>query len=257
MNRICQKLGEQMGALYECGEKSDGLLQIRTPFMYPDGDYVDLYLRQGAGSATLTDYGETLRWLEMQSGALQITSKRRRLINDVCMTQGVEFFQGALVSRLESEDEIAQSVVRLGEACVRVSDLWFTFRNRSVETTGEEVESFLDERGIPFDRNVKLPGRSGKSWRVDFQTRTSQQSSLIKLLTTGSRSSASTLSKTTLAMWVDLSNFRLGESRMQFITLIDDTVDVWRDEDFQLVENASTVARWADPDDFEEQLRAA
>jgi hypothetical protein len=45
----------------------DGYTRIRTPFLYPDGDVIDVFFRGGEDVATVSDLGETLRWLKMQS----------------------------------------------------------------------------------------------------------------------------------------------------------------------------------------------
>ncbi|AIA55747.1 hypothetical protein Acaty_c1888 [Acidithiobacillus caldus ATCC 51756] len=47
------------------------------------------------------------------------------------------------------------------------------------------------------------------------------------------------------------------QPRLTFVSLFDDTEDVWQDEDFRLVQDLSTVARWSRPDEFETDLRAA
>jgi hypothetical protein len=50
---------------------------------------------------------------------------------------------------------------------------------------------------------------------------------------------------------------RVGPEALRFISLFDDTSDVWTEEDFRLVEDLSTVTRWSRPDEFEGELRAA
>ena len=56
-----------------------------------------------------------------------------------------------------------------------------------------------------------------------------------------------------------LSHLKLTQTHLGFVSLFDDTEDVWREEDFQLVEGGglSEIARWSRPDEFERILRAA
>jgi hypothetical protein len=42
------------------------------------------------------------------------------------------------------------------------------------------------------------------------------------------------------AMWHDLSYLKVGKEAIQFISLFDDTVDIWSQEDIQLVEQDVT-----------------
>ena len=55
----------------------------------------------------------------------------------------------------------------------------------------------------------------------------------------------------------DLNQLAAGPEALQFVSLFDDTVDVWRDEDFRLAEQLSTVTRWSKPDEFAEVLISA
>ncbi|MFB6264694.1 MAG: DUF1828 domain-containing protein [Bradymonadaceae bacterium] len=257
MRRVCDRLGEQLGALYECAEMENGeRTRVRTPFLYPDGTYIDLYVSDGE-PITVSDLGETLRWLDLQTHSSLMTPKRRGLVEDVCTTHGVDFFKGMLVVRTEDE-ELADAVVRLGEAAVRVADLWFTFRRRSVQSTSDEVDAYLEEIGVPHERNKKIPGRSEKSWKVDFHTRTRARTAYVDVLTTGSRSNASRLVDHAVAMWHDLSHLEAtSDTPISFVSLFDDTIDVWREEDFAQVEELSEVAFWSDPEGFGDLLTAS
>lgn len=57
--------------------------------------------------------------------------------------------------------------------------------------------------------------------------------------------------------WHGLNHLRLGQEPMGFVSLFDDTLDVWRAEEFRLVEEISTVARWSAQDEFVGLLAAA
>ena len=205
---------------------------------------------------TLTDLGESLRWLRMQTPSSKRSPRQRKLIEDVCLTHGVELFKGMLVARTSSAADLAGAVANLAQASMRVADVWFTIRTRSAQSIADDVDEFLSEKSISHDRLVKLPGRSGRIWNVDFQTRTDTRSSLVSVLSTGSRSAARSVAEHVLAGWHDLSHMR-GQQSIQFVSLVDDTADVWSGEDLKLVESLSEVARWSRPDEFEALLRAA
>lgn len=68
MKPPCVLIQEQMGELFRCVEVGD-CIRIRTPFMYPDGDYIDIFWEPNNGGETITlsDLGETVRWLKMQT----------------------------------------------------------------------------------------------------------------------------------------------------------------------------------------------
>lgn len=251
----CESLGQNLGALFSCSEVN-GLTRIRTPFLYPDGDIIDLFVQDQNGSVTITDLGETLRWLRAQTISPRRSPKQTKLIEDVCLNHGLEFFRGMLVARVKPGDNLSAIALRLAQGAIRVADIWFTMRTRSVETVTDEVDVFLTEKNIAFERNQPLMGRSGRTWRPNFHTRTPNRSSLVYVLSTGSRAAARNVTEHVLASWYDLNHLRIGPESLQFVSLFDDTMDVWGEQDFNLLKDLSVVARWSQPEEFVEVLAA-
>ncbi len=145
----------------------------------------------------------------------------------------------------------------VAQAALRVADLWFTMRTRTVENIADEVTDWLTERKISFDRSVSYAGRSGRKWTVDFQTHLPRRTSLVFLLATGSRAAARRVSEHVLAGLYDLSHLKAVQPQLSFVSLFDDTQDVWQEEDFRLVQDLSVIARWSRPDEFAAILEAA
>jgi hypothetical protein len=255
MSPICEQLTTSVGALFTCSPLN-GYIRIRTPFLYPDGDVIDLYYEEKQGIATITDLGETLRWLRMQTMSEHKSVKQRQLINDICLNHGVEFYRGTLTVRLKPGDDFAQAVTRLAQAALRVSDLSFTFRSRSTESFADEVEDLLRSRQVQFERKPPIPGRSGTIWRPDFHARLPNQSAFVSVLSTGNRATAKEIVAYATAEWFDLSNWAVGPEAVKFISLFDDTTDVWTEEDYRLVKEISDIAYWSRRDEFLEKLAA-
>ena len=250
---LCETLSKNLGALFSCVDVN-GFTRIRTPFLYPDGDVIDLFVQNLNGAMTITDLGETLRWLRSQSIAPRRTPKQTKLIEDVCLNHGLEFYKGMLLARVKSDDNLASITMRVAQGALRVADIWFTMRTRSVESVTDEVELFLGEKEVPFQRSQPLIGRSGKTWRPDFHIRMPNRSSLVYVLSTGSRAAARGVVEHVVTSWYDLNNLRVGPESLQFISLFDDTMDVWSTEDFNLLQDLSVVAQWSQPDAFLQTL---
>ena len=255
MRDLCAELNSEMGGMFSC-RQSGQLNKIRTPFLYPDGDIIDVFCKENEGSITVTDLGESTRWLRMQTTAPKRSLKQNKLIDDVCKTQGVELFKGMLQTRCREGESLAEAVTRVSQAAIRVSDLWFTFRARSVESVADEVADFLGDISLPFERAKTFTGRSGTGVKVDFYVRAPQASSMINVLSTGNKSSARPIVNHVLRNWYDLSGITTSPDAPKFISLFDDTSDVWSDGDFTLLEELSTVARWSRPDQLQELLAA-
>ena len=252
---ICVFLGESLPPLFECSPAPLEGVRVRTPMMYPDGGIVDVFVLERDDGYSVTDFGEALGWLYLQSVSRNRTRRQQLLIEDVCQTLSVELFRGQLILRNARTDELGDAVIRMAQAVVRVSDIWFTMRSQSLQTTSDEVEEWLGEKRIPYERGVRQQGRSSKDWTIDFRTRT-ERTSLIFLLGTGTRGAVSRITEHVLAGCVDLSYLKSTHPNLTFVSLFDDTQDVWRDQDFRLVEDHSEVAYWSRPDTLERILVA-
>jgi hypothetical protein len=253
---LCAVLHADHSPLFVCGPGAKEGVRVRTPFLYPDGGVIDVFVIPRDGRFEVTDFGEALGWLRMQSVGGQLSPKQRRMVEDVCLTLGVEFFRGQLMLRCDA-DTVSQGVIRIAQAALRLADLWFTLRTRAVETVSDEVADWLEEKVIPFERAARHTGRSGRSWTIDYQTRTAQRTCLVFVLSTGSRAAARRVTEHVVAGLYDLSHLRLVQPQLSFVSLFDDTEDVWQDEDFRLVEPLSTISRWSRPDELEQVLGAA
>ena len=285
-DELSLSLGKSLPALFECTPAPREGVRVRTPLMYPDGGMVDVFVVEQSGCCYVTDFGETLGWLRMQSASARRSPKQTRMVEDTCQTLGVKLHRGQLMLRANVADGLGEAVLRLAQAAVRVSDLWFTFRTRAVRpragetlagkvedfdrqarfsrhavqavgTVASEVVDWLAEKEISFERDVTRPGRSGQNWTVDYQTYADNRTSLIFLLSTGSRRAARRMTEHVLAGCIDLNHLKGSRPHLAFISLFADTEDVWRKEDFSLVGQHSEVARWSRPDEFERLLMAA
>ena len=255
-SQVCRDLREGLGALFTCSEQGD-YQRIRTPYLYPDGDNIDLFCQVQGDVVTVSDLAETTGWLRMQSMALRRSPKQTQLIEDTCATHGIEFYRGMLQARRRPGDNLAQVVTRVAQAALRVSDLWFTFRTQAVQSITSEVADFLVEREFRFEPGERLAGRSGHGWTIDFHVRAEQRSSLVLVLSTGNRVAARRVSEHVVAAWHDLNHLVAGPEALRFVSLFDDTADVWADEDFKMVEPLSAISRWSRPDEFAAVLNEA
>lgn len=252
---VCGELASHLGALFQCRVQGR-YTRVRTPFLYPDGDVIDLFVLESGDTQVVSDLGETTRWLRMQTLSPKRSPKQAQLIEDVCLNHGVEFFRGTLTARVRPGENLTAAVIRVAQAALRTADIWFTFRNRAVETIVDEVADFLVERRVDFERSVPIVGRSNRTYRPSFYTRRPQRSSLIWVLSTGSKAAARQVVEHAAVAWYDLNHLRIGPERMNFVSLFDDSMDVWTEEDFRLAGELSTVVQWSEPDALLESIAA-
>lgn len=250
---LCSQIRSTLGDLFTCDEVK-GWTRIRTPYLYPDGEVIDLFYKTSQDRPILTDLGETLRWLRSQVVSEFLAKKQEQAIQDIVLTHGVEQYRGALLVRVTEGEAIAAAVTGLAQAAIAVSNLWFLSRTRISSPLEDEVAELLREQNVRFQANEKLGGRSGKSWRVNFHTFHPDHSSLVQVLSTGSRAAANTKVNQVVAGWVDLSHLKVGGEPLRFISLFDDLLDVWTVETIRQLGELSEVAYWSESDRFVQML---
>lgn len=264
---LCASISRNLPPLFECTPAPREGIRVRTPVMYPDGDIVDVFALDRDDMILLTDFGEALGWLRMRSISTRRTSRQQELIEDVCKTLGIELARGQLTIKVRADDDIAEAVLRLAQAVVRVSDIWFTFRYQKTSqsvvqptsadiprSTSDEVEWWLRKKKMRFERGVKQTGQSRKDWTIDYRVSSAERTSLVFLLSAGSRRTAPRVTDHIVAGCVDLNYLKDSQPRLTFVSLFDDTRKVWRDEDFSMVSAVSEVAHWSRPDEVERIL---
>ncbi len=253
---LCIPLRKSLPDLFECSMTPGGAVRVRTPFLMPDGDLIDVFVEERDDGYLLTDYGESLGWLWMQSSSGRLTSSQSLMVDDVCSTLDVTRDGGQLTLRCSAPNFLGEAVHILGQAVIRVCDLWFTFRIRRWVSVGDEVEDWLRRRSFKVARGNRRSGRSGREWRVDYEVISGFRPSLVFLLTSGSRSGARRVSEHVVAGCFDL-RYLAESGEASLVSLFDDTLDVWRQEDIKLAEEVSEVVMWSRPDELERVLTLA
>ena len=112
-----------LSGLFDCSPTGRGAARVRTPFVYPDGDIVNVFVESNGHGYCVTDCGETLGWLQLQGLSDALTPDQQYLINDVCTTLGVGFSCGEMSANSSDEASLIDAVHRVGQASVRVCDV--------------------------------------------------------------------------------------------------------------------------------------
>ena len=195
MNAVdpCADLQRTMGELFTCAPQGE-FQRVRTPYLYPDGDNIDLFLKTTGDVTTVSDLGETLRWLRSQTLSPRRSPKQNALIADACLTHGVELYKGMVLARCRPGDSLAEVTTRVAQACLRVSDLWFTFRTRRWSPSPMRWRTSCPSGNSTSTPGQSTPGSRDKPGALTSMCVRSGRSFLVYVLSTGSRSAARFLS---------------------------------------------------------------
>lgn len=123
-------LHKQLCSQFSCSQGPRGEVRVLTPLMYPDRDLIDVFVFAQDGHLTATDHGDAIGWLFTRWGVSydELSALQRGLLDDICRSLGVAFEQGALTMRCAEPERLAESVMLVAQAIVRVADISLTFR---------------------------------------------------------------------------------------------------------------------------------
>ena len=122
-DKLCATIGKTLPSRFECSPAPQEGVRVRTPLMYPDGGIVDVFVLARSNGYIVTDFGDALGWLHMQSVNAQPSPQQNLMIKDICHTLGIELHSGQLVLRSGLDDTLEETVLRVAQAVVRVSDV--------------------------------------------------------------------------------------------------------------------------------------
>ena len=121
---LCESLRSGLSTMCECSPAPQGAVRVRTPFLYPDGDLIDVFVEVRDGEYRVTDYGEALGWLWLQSSSERLTGNQSRMADDICTTLGVELNRGQVSLRSGGATDLGAAIHTVGQAVVRIFDIW-------------------------------------------------------------------------------------------------------------------------------------
>lgn len=264
--RICEDVTQHIGELFTCTEVN-GFTRIRTPYTYPDGDLVDVFLKEADNDLILTDLGETLGRLRLQQGTLRRTQKQNNLLHEVCQAQGIELHRGMLMLRLPTatqsheapenlDVQFSWAMMRLTQAILQISSPGLApYHQRQHDQsphqrTKHEVITFLNAQHIEAESDHQMMGRSKRRYKVDIYTHQNHQQSLIYILSHDRQNAAKNRVNQVFAAWSDLVPMENHQDFPTPISLIDDRVPIWLPEDYRLLERVSSVVHWSQPSEL-------
>jgi len=135
---LCAMLQAETPYLFECSDAPRGAIRVRTPYVYPGGDRIDVYVLEHDGVIEITDFGDSLGWLRLQRPNGTLSTKQQRIIENIAHAFRVKFFKGQLVLQVEPSG-IREGVLNVAKAAVIVSDFLSTLQRpaASAQSTGQ------------------------------------------------------------------------------------------------------------------------
>lgn len=220
----------QLPLVVACDVVRSGALRIATPFVYPNGERIDVFIEQEAdlaGELRLSDYGQTLGFLAEMGIKAWGTKRRADLIRSICESLDVSQVGDRLLIRIPASERhrIPAAIARLAQACIRASDLLFTARMSATTAFKERFEEFLSDFDFPYEPDVELSGPYDNVIRVDFRVRGARLSSIVNMLSGSNPASVSSAATSLFQKVHDLNKADYHQSN-QILTIVDSDASV-------------------------------
>lgn len=259
----CEQLGQLIGGfslVTHCDVVRNNALRIATPFRYPNGSQIDLFVQEQSDQRAryvLSDFGQTTEYLLDISVKPWSTKRRQQIISDICHILAIEQEGGQLQITL-SEDEMPlfpEALVRLAQACIRMSDLVNTQKLQPTRTFNDEFEEYIGSAiELPYEPNYTLRGIYNNEVKVDYFVTGRHVKSLVQTLATPNPVAAHAVANEMFRRWYDLGNHR---TEFSFLSVYNSDTTVAKEDDLARLGDLSTVFAFpAQVDELEHALAA-
>ncbi|MDR5737356.1 MULTISPECIES: DUF1828 domain-containing protein [unclassified Caballeronia] len=121
-------------------------IRLCMPLMEPDGDYITVWLRQIMGGWRLEDAGTTFMRMSYDSDATALLRGPRRVLLDQTLAEyGARLADDGQVVADSAEAQLGLSLLRFGQALLRVGDLRSWSKPRVASTFFDDLERRLGD----------------------------------------------------------------------------------------------------------------
>ena len=236
-------LHEQLPALFEFEPQEDGRALVYTPLQMPDGTLVTVWIDEAGDCPRATDGGEALFVLRLAAPDCELTPHLRRLVDEAAAVYGVAFERGEVVAPLNSGRNLAETVLAVAQASLRVSCLAYACRDPEERNLHRELGEVLSGAGIRAEGSVPCTGASGREWPVSYVVDDGGSTALIVIVSGGTPGQASAVAEYMAPVFEDLRDGFAGTPK--FIAVFDDTEVEWPDAAIRRLAKFAEVVPWS------------
>lgn len=185
-NRLERTYFDWLMKEYTFEDLDKNIVRIDSPFYDTNFDYIVMYAEfHNDGSITLTDDGWTISNLESQGLSLTGNAKtRKKILHDIVDSLGVEYQNDELYITTDIENfPIVKQ--RLLQAIMKINDMIILRDDKVKSMFFEDVEEFLKQNNILFEKNPSFAGKGGITVQFDFSVPTSDRGKLMRVIGNG------------------------------------------------------------------------
>lgn len=190
-------------------------IEITTPYLDRNNDYIQIYLQRIEEHYILTDGGDTINGLVQEGCTIDnSTPKRQKLLYTALNGYGVKEKEGRLELTAD-EKNFSLRKHSLLQAILAINDMFYLTRSTVANLFFEDIRDWLDQSNIRYSELVSFSGRSGYSRKFDFLIPKSLNAPerLIKTLNNPDKSHIDSI----IMDWLDTQEVRAENSKAYVI----------------------------------------
>lgn len=152
-------------------EDSTDFIEITTPFVDMNHDYIQLFFTQeGTGKYKITDDGHIINELAILGVDVNNTTKRKEFFNQTLKIFGVNYDKESneLFISFDNLDDYPKRQHNLLQCILRISDMLLTAKSTVASIFAEEIASFFEENNVFYSQDLGFIGKSGNQQTFDF-----------------------------------------------------------------------------------------
>lgn len=188
----------------------DSWMEITTPYLDRHNDCLQIYVKKDNRGYLLTDDGYIINNLSMSGCSLNGT-KLQKTLKIVLASYGIQLQDKELFVRANKSD-FSIKKHSLVQAMLAVNDLFYIVSPHVTGVFFEDVEKWMNTKGIRYTPYVNFAGKSGYNHQFDIviPKSSSQPERIIQLVNHPKKNSVESL----VFKWMDTRETRSSESRM-------------------------------------------
>lgn len=241
--------------LYDCKDGPNGTTAILTPFIFPNGDLLELFVEETPDGFVVSDLGETWGWLFRTYGIDNFTPARRQKVREIENGTDVHFWRGVLRYECESSSQLAMGVHLVGQAALQMAELRHSIKASPPVRNQHRLDEWFAVQSLRVARRVTVLGRSQQKWKIDYETMLDGHISYAMWIEGRDHAAALPALYRTYATFSDIKLAANGVASVPRISILDDTEAAWGTAERSLLQDVSTVVCWSDQDQLLQLLQ--
>ena len=220
-------------------EKVGEYVEITSPYLDSENDYVQIYVKQDGDTIYFTDDAYTIQKLKMSG--FTFTPVREQHLNHILNQFGIQRSGDELTTKATARN-FPQKKHMFIQAILRINDMFALTRAKVSSMFLDDVKNFLDSKKIFYSDDVQFMGKSGFTHSYDFLIQRSQAmpERLCRTVNKADKTAAGNI----IFEWTDTKITRRTDS--QLIVIINDSNPITQGVEEALSHYDSKLIHWSE-----------